>query len=126
MLRTGGYTVLEAAHAEEAQALAAQYAGQIHLLVTDVVMPGLSGPQLAGQLRAARPGLRVLCISGYAEEAALRMVPEASPDLPVMAKPFTWEALSRRVRKILDGTADAAALHFQARLDVLEALQEHF
>src|SRR5262249_34321880 len=68
-LRDRGYTVLEAADAAAAAELSAGHAGTIHLLVTDVVMPGVGGAELAERLRALRPGLRVLFISGYTGDA---------------------------------------------------------
>jgi CheY-like chemotaxis protein len=106
VLLTAGYTVLEARDGEEALRVARQCQGPIHLLVTDVVMPGMSGPQLAEMLARDRPGLRALFVSGYADEALTRCgVPEAGPAF--LQKPFNPVRLARKVRKVLD--ADAAA-----------------
>ncbi|HSE03370.1 MAG TPA: response regulator, partial [Methylomirabilota bacterium] len=73
VLEMNGYTVLEALDAADAGRLAETHPGPIHLLITDVVMPGVSGPELARRLRAHRPDLRVLCMSGYPESADRRI-----------------------------------------------------
>jgi len=87
-----GYTVLEAGDAEEGILRSKQHEGRIDLLITDVVMPGISGPRLAKRLKATRSDMRVLFISGYAEEAALRHgLAEANTDL--LVKPFTPDSL---------------------------------
>ncbi|HUL80367.1 MAG TPA: ATP-binding protein [Vicinamibacteria bacterium] len=101
MLEAHGYRALEAGSGEEALALARLHEGPIHLLVTDVVMPGLAGPSLAGRFTAVRPEARVLFMSGYAgDELARRGVADdAAHFLP---KPFTADVLSRRVREALD------------------------
>lgn len=100
ILRRAGYQVFEAAHAEDALAVATAYPGSLDVLVTDVVMPGLSGTQLAEQLVALRPGLRVLYMSGYAEdvEDVRAAIGRGQTFLP---KPFTPEQLLRRVREAL-------------------------
>jgi PAS domain S-box-containing protein len=104
VLLAGGYTVLEARDGEEAFRVAQQCQGPIHLLVTDVVMPRMSGPQLAKLLARDRPGLRVLFVSGYADEAITRgRLPEA--DSAFLQKPFNPVRLARKVREVLD-TAD--------------------
>ena len=97
----GGYTVIPAGSAEEAIDLAAEHDGHIDLLLTDVVMPGASGPQLARRLLERRPDVRVLYVSGYTDAA---MASEGILDSGVsfLQKPFTPEALSRKVRDILD------------------------
>jgi len=101
VLEGGGYTVLAGADADEALKLSRQHAGVIDLLVTDVVMPRTSGPQLADQLLAERPRMKVLFISGYAElEIAKRGVLRAETEL--LQKPFTPDRLIERVREILD------------------------
>jgi hypothetical protein len=105
VLLAGGYTVLEARDGEEALRVARQCQGPIHLLVTDVVMPGMSGPQLAELLARDRPELRALFMSGYADEAITRCgVPEAGPAF--LQKPFDPVRLARKVRTVLD--ADTA------------------
>ncbi|KFE70787.1 ATP-binding protein [Hyalangium minutum] len=101
ILRNKGYEVLVAARPGEALELFRQYASSISLLVTDVVMPQMSGRVLAEQLRASCPGLKVLYMSGYTEDISLRHgVVESLVDF--MAKPITPDVLLRRVREILD------------------------
>jgi CheY-like chemotaxis protein len=100
-----GYRVLEGTDGADGLHASAGYAGQIDLLVTDVVMPGLGGRDLAERLRADRPGLIVLFMSGYGEQdaAARGLVPVGAT---VLQKPFTPRTLARRVRDELD-RADA-------------------
>ena len=101
VLASNGYTVLEAAHGQEALFVAERHEGAIHLLVTDVVMPGMSGRQLANALCQVRPGTRVLFMSGYTDEAVLRHgVIDASPAF--LQKPFSPIGLARKVREVLD------------------------
>jgi len=97
-----GYNVLEAHHGQEALKVCEQWEGPIHLLLTDVVMPGgLSGPDLAEQLTATNPELEVLYISGYVEEAiAQRGI--LNSDIAFLQKPFSPIDLSRKVREVLD------------------------
>jgi two-component system, cell cycle sensor histidine kinase and response regulator CckA len=101
VLRLGGYTVLEATSAAMAMQISAAHAGPIHLLATDVVMPGTGGRQLAEQLRALRPELRVLYLSGYTDNAVMHhgTPPE---EIHFLQKPFTTSALARKVREVLD------------------------
>jgi PAS domain S-box-containing protein len=100
-LEEQGYTVLEAAAGAEALAIAASHAGPIALLVTDVVMPGLQGHQLAAQLTATRPELRVLYVSGFTENSVIH---HGLPNYGVafLAKPFSVDALGEAVRRVLD------------------------
>jgi CheY-like chemotaxis protein len=101
VLLAGGYRVLEARDGEEAFRVAQQCQGPIHLLVTDVVMPRMGGPQLAELLARDRPELRVLFVSGYADEAITRCgVPEAGSSF--LQKPFNPVQLARKVREVLD------------------------
>jgi two-component system, cell cycle sensor histidine kinase and response regulator CckA len=101
-LQEGGYTVLEARHPGEAL-LVAEGRGEdgLDLLLTDVVMPHMSGPQLAQRLREHRPDLRVLFMSGYTDDAALRHGVLRS-EVFFLQKPFTPEVLARKVRETLD------------------------
>ncbi len=101
VLRGCGYAVLEAGGAGEAARAAGAHPGPIHLLVTDVVMPGVGGRQLAELLRADRPGLRVLYLSGYTDDAVVRhgVYHDRVHFLP---KPFAPAELARKVREVLD------------------------
>jgi PAS domain S-box-containing protein len=100
VLRSHGYRVLVASNATEALQVAREYASQIDLLVTDVVMPGLPGPELAARLETVTPGLRVLYVSGYADDSVARLGEEEG--ISFLAKPFNAEALAARVREVLD------------------------
>jgi PAS domain S-box-containing protein len=100
-LRSGGYRVLVAAGGREALDVEASEQGPLHLLVSDVVMPGLSGPETADELRRRRPELRVLFVSGYTRDAVIqRGVHDAGIEL--LPKPFTASSLLSRVRAVLD------------------------
>jgi signal transduction histidine kinase len=102
MLERLGYEVLEAADPARALDLAASRPAAIDLLLTDVAMPGMNGRELAERLRASRPGVRVLYMSGYAEDEVLgKDVVRGAVEL--IPKPFTVQKLAGRVRKILDG-----------------------
>jgi two-component system cell cycle sensor histidine kinase/response regulator CckA len=101
-LRAGGYVVLAARDGREALDLVgAREQGPLHLLVTDVVMPGLDGRAVADELRRHRPGLRVLYVSGHAEEAIVRRG-VLEPGIEFLPKPFTASSLLARVRAVLD------------------------
>jgi two-component system cell cycle sensor histidine kinase/response regulator CckA len=100
-LEKQGYHLLVAASGTEALAIAGQHAGPIHLLITDVVMPQMSGREAAEKLKALRPDLRVLFISGYTETGMQRAGDLGSGEL-FLQKPFTPLSLARRVREILD------------------------
>ena len=96
-----GYRVLDCGLPEDALALAQRHAAPIHLLLTDVVMPRLSGPAVAEGLRRRHPGLRVLYMSGYTDSAIVQHG-ELAPDAQLIAKPFAADALLRRVRQVLE------------------------
>jgi two-component system, cell cycle sensor histidine kinase and response regulator CckA len=103
-----GYTVLEARHEVEALEICKRHPAPVHLLLTDVVMPVMSGRELAEQVRALRPEIRVLYVSGYTDDAVvLRGVLAA--DMEFLQKPFTPEGLARRVREVLDPPTGEAA-----------------
>ena len=104
LLQGLGYDVLVAESGEAGLALARSTTRRIDLLVTDVVMPGMTGEELAVELRRTRPGVRVLFISGYAEDsdAIERALREGDAFLP---KPFTVSSLARHVREVLDRPA---------------------
>ena len=101
VLAESGYKVLQASSGAEALRVSRAHAGPVDLLLTDVVMPGMGGREVATALAAERPGLRVLFASGYTAEAIARHgVLEPGTDL--IHKPFTPDALLRRVRERLD------------------------
>lgn len=101
VLNSCGYRVLEAADGRDALRLAAGTPGQIDLLVSDVVLPHLGGRALAEELVAARPGLRVLFLSGYTDDAVIRHG-VLKLEMAFLQKPFTPSALARKVRAVLD------------------------
>jgi two-component system cell cycle sensor histidine kinase/response regulator CckA len=99
-----GYTVLSARHGRDALMMAGQRGAGIDLLLTDVVMPEMSGRELADTLLEQRPDLKVLYISGYTDDEILRRGLRGR-DIGLLRKPFAAEDLVRRVRDVLDGTA---------------------
>lgn len=96
-----GYRVLETANGEEALRISASYAEPIHLVLADVVMPEMSGPDLAKRILAVRPETRALFVSGYTDEAIVHhgILPS---DAVFLQKPFLPDALLRKVREVLD------------------------
>jgi len=104
-LKACGYTVLEARHAVEALALSDRYEQPIDLLVTDVVMPQMSGRVLAERLTLLRPQLKVLFISGYMDDAVVRHGLPAV-EMHFLAKPFSLSVLVAKVRGVLDTAID--------------------
>ncbi|MDX9719760.1 MAG: PAS domain S-box protein [Myxococcota bacterium] len=100
-LRRLGYQVLPAANGGEALLLCERFEGQIHLLITDVVMPRMSGPELADRLRLLKPQLPVLFMSGYTDDAIAHHGIH-DPTLNLLQKPFNAQELSAKIREILD------------------------
>jgi CheY-like chemotaxis protein len=100
ILRGRGYTVLESTNADEARRLCANGGDSIDLLLTDVVMPGISGPRLAEELRRACPRMRVLYMSGYTGAAVVNdgLLPAGTA---YVEKPFTPDSLSEKVREVI-------------------------
>jgi CheY-like chemotaxis protein len=96
-----GYTLISAGDALEAVTKLAQHTGTIDLLVTDVVMPGMGGRELADQVRGTHPGTRVLFLSGYTEDAVIRHGVHP-PTHAFLEKPFTPGQLAQKVREVLD------------------------
>jgi len=101
VLTQKGYRVLRAADGQAALEMARGQSREIHLLVTDLVMPGMTGRELAEALTAERPGVRVLYMSGYTDDAVVRHG-VLSEGMPYLQKPFTPRALSAKVREVLD------------------------
>jgi PAS domain S-box-containing protein len=99
-LTAKGYTVLEAPDGETALPIAANYHGHIDMLITDVLMPGMSGRELAERVCAADPKVKVLYLSGYTEDAIMREG-GPGPGTSFLQKPFTLQALSQQVRELL-------------------------
>jgi two-component system, cell cycle sensor histidine kinase and response regulator CckA len=99
-----GYTVLEASDGLEALAVAKDYGSTIHLVVTDVVMPNMSGGELARELEIRRPEAKVLFVSGYAGKTVIEhKVVDAEANF--LQKPFTLKQLSGKIREVLSTTA---------------------
>jgi two-component system cell cycle sensor histidine kinase/response regulator CckA len=113
MLADDGYAVLAAASGGEALELARTHAAEIDVLVTDIVMPGLSGQQLAAQLVEERPGLRVLFASGYAEDA-IATHGVLRPGTAFLEKPFTAPELATTLRQLLDAAPSNGARQLPA------------
>jgi PAS domain S-box-containing protein len=102
-----GYCVLEASDGVQGLKVAAAHPGPIHMLITDVVMPHLSGPQLAAKLSAERAGLKTLFISGYTDDTVFRHgVLEGG--VAFLQKPFNLKALALKIREVLSGAPAAA------------------
>jgi len=97
-LKREEYQLLQARDAEEAEAIAGACDGPIHVLVTDVVMPGMSGLQLAERLKPRRPEMKTLFVSGYGHD---EFGPSGLPQMDLLAKPFRGTELARRVRTLL-------------------------
>lgn len=101
-----GYRVLEASDGQDAIRVAAEHPGPIHLLLSDVMMPGMNGCDLAAGLTALLPGLKVLFMSAYDRDFLVSH--GMNPIGPVITKPFTTEYLSRRVQMVLDRQPEAS------------------
>ena len=108
ILQTLGYVVLTAANGEQALTIARKYPEDIHLMITDVVMPQMGGRELVERLASLRPNMRVLFMSGYTDDAIVRhgLMDES---LEFIQKPFTPDALARKVRKVIDSSGVAVA-----------------
>jgi CheY-like chemotaxis protein len=102
VLQQRGYRVLQASNGGEALLLCEQHEGAIELLITDVVMPRMSGRHLAERLAPLRPAMKVLYMTGYTDDAILRHG-VAQTETALLQKPFTADELARRVRAALDG-----------------------
>jgi len=103
-LVAAGYTVLEAGGGEEALRVAEAHRERIDLLLTDVMMPGVNGVELAGRLTGQRPDMKVLYMSGFAvigAEVGVAAGPALQPGDPIIPKPFTVETLRQKVQGVL-------------------------
>jgi two-component system cell cycle sensor histidine kinase/response regulator CckA len=100
-LERAGYRVLDATNPRDALLVATAFSDEIHLILSDIVMPESDGPPLLDRLRPTRSGLRVLYMSGYADEAIVRLGILAE-DTPFLQKPFTPRSLAAKVREVLD------------------------
>jgi two-component system, cell cycle sensor histidine kinase and response regulator CckA len=101
VLASQGYQVLEAPNGTEALLQASLYQAPLHLLVTDVVMPGMNGPQLAQAVKESHPEIKVLFLSGFTDEAlAAHGLLDIGP--PFLKKPYAPDELTQKVREVLD------------------------
>jgi CheY-like chemotaxis protein len=101
ILEMNGYNILEARHGVEALEISERHRGPIHLMVTDVVMPQMSGRELAQRLQPVRPDMKVLYMSGYTDDAIVRHG-VLGAGIAFLSKPFTPDALALKVREVLD------------------------
>ena len=97
-----GYRVLEAVDVEEARRIAKTFADPIHLLLTDVIMPRMSGRQLASHILTARPEMKVVYMSGYTDDMLVHHE-VLEPEVTLLQKPFDKVQLARMIRSVLDG-----------------------
>jgi PAS domain S-box-containing protein len=107
-LTRSGYKVLEARNGEEALSIAGRHPDPIHLLLTDVVMPGMRGGEVAARMIVARPEIQVLFMSGYPDDAAFSGN-HALPGAELLEKPFTADMLERRIRDMLDRAPESGS-----------------
>jgi CheY-like chemotaxis protein len=105
VLKAQGYTLLQAAGGEDALQICEQHPDPIHLVITDVVMPRMSGREVAEAIRMKRPEARVLFMSGYTDDAVL-LRGVSSREAAFIQKPFSPSALARKVREMLDAPGE--------------------
>jgi DNA-binding NtrC family response regulator len=100
-VRENGFEVLEASNVEDALAVARNH--KIDLLVSDIVMPGGSGQNLATMLAASHPGIAVIFMSGYADDGAIRQALDHPKYVTFVQKPFTLRLMTQKIREVLGG-----------------------
>jgi len=115
-LRKSGYMVLEAGNGSKAVEISRGHRGPIHLLMTDAVMPGMSGRELAQRLHEERPETKVLYVSGYTDDSVLRNG-LLQPGTAFLQKPFTRDSLARKVREVLDRRTETAGGELNERME---------
>jgi DNA-binding response OmpR family regulator len=103
MLTWSGYQALEARHGREALSTIAEYPGPIHLVLTDMKMPGMNGRELGREIQARWPGKPILYMSGFASEVFANGLLER--EAPFIAKPFTQDDLAAKIRALLAGSS---------------------
>ena len=109
ILERSGYVVIDAQNAGEALLASEQHDGPIDLMLTDVVMPRMNGGQLAERLVSSRPTMKVVFMSGYTVDPAVRDA-ITSTSTPFLAKPITPLALATKVRQVLDGAVTSTSI----------------
>ena len=98
-----GYDVLSASRGDEALRIAEEHGGEIDLLLTDIMMPGMNGVEVAARIAESYPGIRIFFMSGYADQDLVRQG-LLEPGTHFLQKPFTPQELAERIRNILDGS----------------------
>src|SRR5262245_34902389 len=111
ILRAEGYTIVATGDPREALRIARSRPEPLDLLLTDVVMPGMNGRELAGRLRVFRPGIKVLFMSAYSAETVENYGIRLAPGEPFVVKPFAMAELSSKIRAILSGQPSVAEPH---------------
>ncbi|MEW5958623.1 MAG: response regulator, partial [Chloroflexota bacterium] len=101
VLRRQGYTVIEASNGEEALKRIEEYAGEIHILLTDTIMPKMGGEVLAAQLRSLRPATKILFTSGYSDKI-ISPSDVLRGNIEFIQKPYSAVELARKIRAVLD------------------------
>ena len=118
ILHRSGYVVIEASNASDAFRHSEEYEGLIHLLVTDVVMPQMSGPEMAKRLAETRPEMKVLCMSGYTDDSIVRHgVLDAK--VAYLQKPLTPDSLTTKVREVLESSRPQVAFELPGELGTI-------
>ncbi len=97
-----GYDVVPASRGVDAVRIAKEFEGKIHLLLTDIMMPGMNGVEVASAIAKVRPGIHIFFMSGYADQDLVRQG-LLEPGTHFLQKPFTPQELAERIRRIIDG-----------------------